>query len=104
MYVLDAVSFPGSDEIAGRVKLLDRVVGRVGNVHVAGRRAIGVVNRDEGWGAELAGAGNQLLPAWQSDVQTSLAALPSLTPQPHAARKWPVESNVITRWLPVSAT
>src|SRR5262245_4986638 len=44
------------------------------------------------------------MPAWQVRVQTSLCALPSLTPHPNAARKLPIASNLSTRALPGSAT
>ena len=44
------------------------------------------------------------MPALQPEVQTSAVALPSPTPQPQVARKFPDESNLTTRWLPVSAT
>src|SRR5262249_24129566 len=44
------------------------------------------------------------LPAWQVRVQTSLWALPSLTPHPNAAMKLPIASNLSTRALPASAT
>src|SRR5262249_11389088 len=46
------------------------------------------------------------MPAWQSDLlwQTSLCALPSLTPQPQAALNSPFLSNRWTRAFPLSAT
>src|SRR5262249_41395345 len=44
------------------------------------------------------------IPAWQLDVQTSLWGLPSATPQPNAAMKFPLGPNSSTRALPLSAT
>src|SRR5262249_57593059 len=44
------------------------------------------------------------IPAWQLDVHTSAWALPSATPQPNAAMKLPIASNLSTRALPGSAT
>jgi len=44
------------------------------------------------------------MPAWQPDVQTWKALLPSSTPQPHMRWKVPSESNFWIRWLPRSAT
>src|SRR5262245_17050349 len=44
------------------------------------------------------------MPAWQLAVQTSLFAMPSVTPQPQAEMKLPLASNLWTRALPLSAT
>ena len=44
------------------------------------------------------------MPAWQVLVQTSLCAMPSVTPYPQAAMKAPVALNFCTRALPLSAT